>query len=153
MITAPYATPLQHPIRSSISCANPRVLIGIHSGIHGKLITFALPDRAITAFQRCVEIQRQLANDSGEVDALISLGLAHSKAGNNLTAIRFLEDALDHFQLLPPEDASAHSGKAVCLDHLGHVYSKLGKAEKAVTYYTMSLRVKKDIGDMTGEAR
>ena len=91
-------------------------------------------------------MQRQLANDSGEVDALISLGLAHSKAGNSLTAVRFLEDALDHFQLLPPDDASAHSGKAICLDHLGSVYSKLSRAEKAVMYYTMSLRVKKDIG-------
>jgi hypothetical protein len=68
-------------------------------------------ERAIASFQRSLEIQRQIANDPGEVDALMSLGLAHSKAGNNLTAVKFLEDALDHFQLLPPEDASAHSGK------------------------------------------
>lgn len=35
----------------------------------------------------------------------------------------------------------------------GGVYSRLARAEKAVMFYTMSLRVKKDIGDMTGEAR
>jgi len=33
------------------------------------------------------------------------------------------------------------------LDHLGAVYSKIGKPDKAVTFYTMSLRVKKDIGE------
>eukprot|EP00961_Rhodomonas_salina_P124373 1676399-Rhodomonas_salina.6 len=37
-------------------------------------------------------------------------------------------------------------------DHLGNVYGRIGRSDKAVTYYTMSLRVKKDIGDMTGSA-
>jgi tetratricopeptide (TPR) repeat protein len=87
------------------------------------------------------------------VDALISLGLAHFKAGNQQSAVKFLEDALDMFQYLSGDDASAHSAKALCLDHLGAVYSSIGKPDKAVTFYTMSLRVKKDIGDMTGEAR
>eukprot|EP00961_Rhodomonas_salina_P124374 1676399-Rhodomonas_salina.7 len=32
-----------------------------------------------------------------------------------VAAVTFLEEALALFQHLPPEDASAHSGKAVCL--------------------------------------
>lgn len=110
-------------------------------------------ERAAGAFQRCLDIQRQLGNTPGEIDALISLGLAHSQADNLQIAITHLEEALDLFQHIPPEDASAHSGKAVCLDHLGNVYALVGQSDKSVTYYTMSLRVKKDIGDMTGEAR
>ena len=109
--------------------------------------------QAIPAFDRCLDIQRKLDNQSGEVDALISLGLANFKAGQNESAVRLLEDALDMFQDLAADDASSHSAKALCLDHLGAVYSKIGKPDKAVTFYTMSLRVKKDIGDMTGEAR
>jgi Tfp pilus assembly protein PilF len=40
-------------------------------------------------------IWRRLDNQSAEVDALISLGLAHMKAGNRQNAVRYLEDALD----------------------------------------------------------
>jgi len=108
---------------------------------------------AIQAFKRCLEIQRKLSNDTGEVDALISLGLAHFKAGNNSESVNHLEEALRLFNNLPPDDAGASSGRAVCLDHLGNVYSKMGRSEKAVTYYTMSLRIKREVRDKTGEAR
>jgi len=100
-----------------------------------------------------LEIQRVLGNDNGIVDALISLGLAYFKAGDNQTSVQHLEDALTMFDQLPPEDAAASSGKAVCLDHLGNVYSKMGRALKAVEYYQKSLVVKREINDMNGEAR
>ena len=41
----------------------------------------------------------------------------------------------------------------MCLDHLGNVYSKMGRAIKAVEYYHKSLVVKRDINDVNGEAR
>ena len=53
----------------------------------------------------------RLDNQSAEVDALISLGLAHMKAGNRQNAVRYLEDALDMFLQLSGDDASAHSAK------------------------------------------
>jgi hypothetical protein len=31
----------------------------------------------------------------------------------------------------------------VCLDHLGNVYSKMGRAAKAVYYYLQSLKVRR----------
>ena len=80
---------------------------------------------AVDSFEKCLEIQRQLGNDNGVVDALISLGLAYFKAGDNQTSVQHLEDALTMFDQLPPEDAAANSGKAVCLDHLGNVYRSL----------------------------
>ena len=79
-------------------------------------------NHAVDSFEKCLEIQRQLGNDNGVVDALISLGLAYFKAGDNQTSVQHLEDALTMFDQLPPEDAAASSGKAVCLDHLGNVY-------------------------------
>jgi hypothetical protein len=40
-------------------------------------------------------VSGRLDNQSAEVDALISLGLAHMKAGNRQNAVRYLQDALD----------------------------------------------------------
>lgn len=125
-----------------------------HKSLGTAFIRLHNTTKAIASFERCLQIQSQLSNNKGVVDALISLGLAHFKAGHNLQAsVERLEQALYLFKQLPPEDAAASSGRAVCLDHLGNVYSKMGKAEMAVAHYSKSLLAKRDIKDTTGEAR
>ena len=109
--------------------------------------------KAVQSFEHCLQLQKQIGNDNGIVDALISLGLAYFKAGDNQASVKHLEDALMWFEFLPEEDAASSTGKAVCLDHLGNVYSKMGRPSKAVEHYKKSLVVKREINDMTGEAR
>lgn len=114
----------------------------------------------------------QLGDDSIAVDALVSLGLAHFRAGallirvlccallwlrqhlqrflvsgQNSEAVRVLEKSLAAF-----EGRGDHMGSSVCLDHLANIYHRLGNASMSVSFLERALTVKRLRHDDKGSA-
>jgi len=107
----------------------------------------SLHNQAILAFQRSLEISREIGNRNGEAASLNNLGNAYKSLGQHSRAIDFYQQSLEMMC-----DIGDRNGEANSLMGLGNAYHSLGQYQRAIDFYQQSLEIKRDIGDRNGEA-
>lgn len=98
-------------------------------------------DRAVSLLQKSLELYREMANGSMKfgfqtTDVLADLGVVHNEAGNNVEAVKFLNQALELAQRLPYKDRTAR-----VLNNLGVLYLEQEDYEKAGYFLNQSLQI------------
>jgi CHAT domain-containing protein/uncharacterized protein HemY len=100
----------------------------------------------IQAWERSLQIYREIKDRNGEGASLGSLGNAYDRLGEYQKAIDFLQQSLTISKQIGNRDIEGY-----LLFRLGNVYNRLKEYQKAIDFLQQSLAIKKQIGDRYGE--
>ncbi len=102
---------------------------------HGQLLgSMGFVDRAITTFNRSVELAEQLDSLEYQAKSHMGIGLAHYRAGNFYEAMNHTRRAMTIYEMLDNSQL-----KADLLYQLAEAEAKLGNTEQALRHYQDSL--------------
>lgn len=136
-----------------------RLVAGMHELLRGKLgdpgltrshsaslgsayAKLGLYQSSIECYTEALERARELADATGERDALAALGWCYVQIGDTRKAIEYCEASLQLCQA--QED---RPGECAALGELGWYYGKLGQAEHAIALCRRALALAQELGD------
>ncbi len=102
--------------------------------------------RAITYYERGLEIARKREDKRGEGAFLGNLGNAYYSLGQVERAIEFFQQALDI-----DREIGYRRGEGADLTGLGNAYYSLGQVERAIEFFQQALTIDREIGYRRGE--
>jgi len=120
---------------------DPRaVAVGLHS-LAGKAFEAGQLDRALTYFQRALDLFQRLEDRKGTAATLSNIGLVYQSLGQDKRALEHYDRAL----ALTPE--SDHAGVSRLLASLGGLAAKMGDAQAGIRYLTQAVEIEQARGD------
>ena len=105
------------------------------------------PNKAITIYEECLKIHREINDREGEGKTLGNLGNAFFQIGEAAKAIKFLEEALTL-----KRETKDHHGMASSLGSLGNAYVRLGNVGMAIKLHIECFKLYRELGDPRGES-
>jgi CHAT domain-containing protein/Tfp pilus assembly protein PilF len=102
---------------------------------------------ALLAWEKALEIYREIKDRQGEGIVLGSFGIAYRYAGDYPKAIEYQEQSL-----AIAREIKYRKGETNALGNLGNIYDSLGDYPKAIKYQEQSLAIAKEIKYRKGEA-
>jgi tetratricopeptide (TPR) repeat protein len=103
-------------------------------------------EEALEAFARARDLFTEEGNQTGEIEALGSMGAIHIELEQWDEAQRFLDEALT---LCTDSEDRSNQGKV--LGNLGMMYARQGDAERAAEAYEQAIGIFRDLGDRGNE--
>lgn len=103
-------------------------------------------EEALEAFARARDLFAQEGKQTGEIEALGSLGVIHIELEQWDKAQQFLDEALTICT-----DAEDRSNQAKVLGNLGMMYARQGDTERAAEAYEQAIGIFRDLGDRGNE--
>lgn len=120
----------------SLGMANNLINLGGLSYLTGNLAD------ASDYFYRALRLADNLDNMNLKTLILMNLSNVHLKQKNHLKSIEYLEQALVYRRT-----TVNRKGESDILLNLGNAYQDLGDVDKALEYYTQTLKIKEELGD------
>ncbi|NET86896.1 MAG: CHAT domain-containing protein [Kamptonema sp. SIO1D9] len=128
------------PFRHFLIAAESEIETAAETAINrGESLTNINPSQAVQEYEKALAIYRQLGNKSGEIQALIGLGIARDRLGDKQPAIDALQQAKNLTQ--QPEITAKIIAK------LAEIYQSLGEYQQALDLFTEALSIYEKIGD------
>jgi tetratricopeptide (TPR) repeat protein len=142
---------------------HPRLVTQLHEGLQGKLSDPQLEqhsvrnlgsayynlgryEKAITCYEKALEIAREIGDRGGESKSLSNLGSCYFDLGQTERALDYQEQALEIAR-----EIGARGSEGISLGNLGTAYYNWGEYEKAITYLEPALEIAREIGDRHSE--
>jgi tetratricopeptide (TPR) repeat protein len=142
-------THLIRALRLSVAAEDRFAQAAAHHGLANLAAMQGDHEAALEHSRRFLELSRSQGSRIGVSRALNSVGWYHAQLGEYAEAIEFCEQALEVCQEVE-SDLRPHLEAAI-LDSLGFIHHRLGRYERARSYYLLALARVREAGSRRGE--